>query len=149
MFNLILDWLKSGDPPPEAPDDLQVAIAVLLVQAARMDDRFDAAERSTIERLLAGRFALSGEATRALLHAAERRAEEAVQMLPFTHLIVERLDPAQLVQVIEMLWEVAYADGVLDPDEDALVRRIAGLIYVSDHDRGAARQRVRQRLGLG
>ena len=41
-----------------------------------------------------------------------------------------------------MLWDVAYADGVLDPEEDLLIRRIAGLIYVSDRDRVLARQRV-------
>ena len=41
-----------------------------------------------------------------------------------------------------MLWKVAYADGVLDPHEDALLRQIAGLIHVSDRDRGLARQRA-------
>ena len=46
-----------------------------------------------------------------------------------------------------MLWEVAYADGKLDPDEDVLLRRVAGLVYVSDEDRVAARQRVLSRLG--
>jgi hypothetical protein len=47
------------------------------------------------------------------------------------------------VQIIEMLWEVAYADGVLDAQEDMLLRRIAGLIYVSDGERG---RRARTRL---
>jgi uncharacterized tellurite resistance protein B-like protein len=56
------------------------------------------------------------------------------------------MTPQQRSHLIEMLWEVAYADGVLDPQEDALLRRVAGLIYVSDADRVAARQRVLQRL---
>jgi uncharacterized tellurite resistance protein B-like protein len=56
------------------------------------------------------------------------------------------MDPQQRIVLIEMLWEVAYADGVLDPEEDVLLRRVAGLIYVSDADRVAARQRVLQRL---
>jgi uncharacterized tellurite resistance protein B-like protein len=47
-----------------------------------------------------------------------------------------------------MLWEVAYADGVLDPYEDALIRKVAGLVYVTDQERGFARKRVRERLGL-
>ena len=45
-----------------------------------------------------------------------------------------------------MLWEVVYADGVLDPEEDLLVRRIAGLIYIEDRERIYARQRVLSRL---
>jgi uncharacterized tellurite resistance protein B-like protein len=45
-----------------------------------------------------------------------------------------------------MLWEVVYSNGVLTGDEDALIRRVAGLIYVSDRDRGEARRRVMQRF---
>jgi uncharacterized tellurite resistance protein B-like protein len=52
------------------------------------------------------------------------------------------------VELIEMLWKVAYADRVLDQYEDSLLRRIGGLIYVPDRDRGMARQRVLARLGL-
>jgi uncharacterized tellurite resistance protein B-like protein len=47
-----------------------------------------------------------------------------------------------------MLWEVAYADGVLDPLEDTMLRRVAGLVDVSDHERGEARLRVLRRLGI-
>jgi uncharacterized tellurite resistance protein B-like protein len=50
------------------------------------------------------------------------------------------------VQIVEMMWEVAYADGTLDPQEDALLRRIAGLIHVSDQERGLARQRALEKL---
>jgi uncharacterized tellurite resistance protein B-like protein len=52
------------------------------------------------------------------------------------------------VELIEMLWEVAYADGVLDEYEDSLLRRVGGLIYVPDRERGEARRRVLKRLGL-
>ena len=47
-----------------------------------------------------------------------------------------------------MLWEVAYADGLLDPLEDTLLRRIGSMVDVSDQDRGAARLRVARRLGI-
>jgi len=47
-----------------------------------------------------------------------------------------------------MLWEVAYADGVLDPLEDAMLRQVGGLVDVADAERGAARQRVLKRLGI-
>ncbi len=57
------------------------------------------------------------------------------------------MEPASRIRLIEMLWEVAYADGKLDPDEDVLLRRVAGLIYISDEDRIAARQRVLSRIG--
>jgi len=50
--------------------------------------------------------------------------------------------------MMEMLWEVAYADGRLHEYEASLARQVAGLIHVSDRDNGAARKRVLARLGL-
>jgi uncharacterized tellurite resistance protein B-like protein len=141
--------LLSGEPSPnlsKSGSKLQIAVAALLVQAATMDDTFDAAERATIERLLAARFDLQGDSVRVLLAAAEDAAERSSQLYSFIHVVVEQLNAEERVQIIEMMWEVAYADGVLDPDEDALLRRVAGLLYVSDYDRGAARKRVLQRI---
>jgi uncharacterized tellurite resistance protein B-like protein len=148
LFDAILRKLTTADRAPEGPDDLQVAVAVLLIEAARMDDRFEASERAVIDRVLAARFELSAESTQALMKRAEETAAQSHQLHPFTRLAVERMTPEQRIKLIEMLWEVAYADGVLDPEEDVLLRRVAGLIYVSDQDRVAARQRVVARLGL-
>ena len=149
MIGRILGLLGGAapGPSPERLDELQIAVAALLVEAARMDDRFEASERATIQRLLGERFALAPEAARDLLAAAERAAQRSSQLFPFTRLVVDRLDPPERVRLIEMLWEVAYADGALAPDEDALLRRVAGLVHVPDQERGAARQRVLRRLG--
>jgi uncharacterized tellurite resistance protein B-like protein len=111
-----------------------------------MDDDFDAAERATIERLLAQRFELEPTAVQALLAEAERAVRHSTQFFPFTQEICRRLEPEARVQIIEMLWAVAYADGVLDPQEDMLLRRIAGLIAVPDGERGMARKRALAKL---
>src|SRR5262245_25344675 len=147
MIAPVIDRIKKLLSAPEtaAParhDDLQIAVAVLLIEAARMDDTFDQYERGTIEQLLEHKFELSHDETQQLITLAEERAERSHQLHPFTRLTVERMEPARRIRLIEMLWEVAYADGKLDPDEDVLLRRIAGLIYVSDEDRIGARQRV-------
>jgi len=126
-------------------DDLQVAVAALLVEAARMDDRFDPAERTAILRVLSARFGLSAAATGALLQAAEQAATASSQLFRFTRIIAERWSPEERVGVIEMMWEVVLADDVLAPDEDALLRRVAGLINVEDRERAEARRRVIER----
>jgi uncharacterized tellurite resistance protein B-like protein len=138
--------VSAPDAAPSRPDDLQIAVAVLLVEAARMDDKFDEYERGTIEHLLELKFEISHDETQQLLALAEETAERSHQLHPFTRLAVERMEPKRRIRLIEMLWEVAYADGKLDPDEDVLLRRVAGLIYVSDEDRIAARQRVLSRM---
>ena len=147
VIDRIRKFLSAPESAPTRPDDLQIAVAVLLVEAARMDDTFDQYERGTIETLLERRFQLSHDETQELLKLAEETAERSHQLHPFTRLAVERMEPARRIRLIEMLWEVAYADGKLDPDEDVLLRRVAGLIYISDEDRIAARQRVFSRIG--
>jgi|SRR5579883_3107846 len=146
MFDKLLSLLHGEHESPSG-DQLQLAVAALLVEAAWRDDVFEPAERAVIERLLAQRFNLTPQMSKDLLAAAEARGR-AGQLFGFTNQIVKAMDEAQRIEIIEMLWEVVYADGVLDPEEDALIRRVAGLIYVSDQERGRARRRVRERLGL-
>ncbi|HUK57593.1 MAG TPA: TerB family tellurite resistance protein [Stellaceae bacterium] len=129
-------------------DELEVAVAALLVETASADASLGEDERGLIRQLLERRFGLAPDQAMALEAAAERRAENSAQLFGFARTITERLPRERRLVVIELLWEVAYADGVLDPLEDSLVRRIGGLIDVSDHERGEARLRVLARLGL-
>ena len=85
------------------------------------------------------------EVTR-LITAAEGGAIRATDLFHFTQIVVENFTEEERIGVIEMLWEVAYSDDLLTGDEDALIRRVAGLIYVSDHDRAEARRRVLERF---
>ncbi len=148
MIDRLLNFLTGNAAPAAAAgtDELQLAVAALLIEAARMDENFDAAEQATIGRLLAQRFELAPDAVQALVEAAEKRVRDSTQYFPFTREITARLTTEQRVKIIEMLWEVAYADGILDPHEDALLRQIAGLIHVPDRERGEARKRALERL---
>jgi uncharacterized tellurite resistance protein B-like protein len=150
MIDRLLGWLKEGDQDlSRGKDELQLAVAALLLEAAMVvDGRFDERERAIIRGILQQRFGLSSADAQELLAAAERRVEGTAQLFGFTRTINRRLARERKVEVIEMLWEVAYADGVLDPLEDSLLRRVGGLIDVSDHERGEAKQRVLRRLGM-
>lgn len=150
MIDSLIGWL-TGEPATGggAPqDELKVALAALLVEAAHSHDHFDERERAVVARLLQRRFNLSSADALKLLAVGEREADRSAELFHFTRIINQRLSPEQRVELIEMLWEVAYADGELDEYEDSLLRRIGGLIYVPDHERGAARQRVLKRLGI-
>ena len=128
-------------------DDRRWAAASLLVVAARMDAVFDPRERQAISGLLRSRFGLTDAEARELMAAAENRAEQSQQIFPLTRIVEESFTPAERIDLVEMLWEVIYADGRVDAYEANLMRRIAGLIHVSDGESGAARKRVLERLG--
>jgi uncharacterized tellurite resistance protein B-like protein len=129
-------------------EERQLAAAALLVEAATLDSTFDAEERARIARLIQDRFGLSADEAADLIAEAERAVSASVQWHGFTSAIKDGFDHAERIQLIEMLWEVVYADGALHDYEASLLRRIAGLLYVSDRESGEARKRVLARLGL-
>ena len=148
MLDGLLRILMGLDPSHRTGErtDPTFALAVLLIEVARSDDRVEAPEQGLIERALARRFGLRQSEVTSLVKAAEKGAIQATDLFHFTQVVVENFSEEERVGVIEMLWEVAYSDGLLTGDEDALIRRVAGLIYVSDRDRGEARRRVMQRF---
>lgn len=127
-------------------DELQLAAAALLVEAGRMDNNLDDAERETIARLLRGRFTLSQAESEELMAAASAEVEDAVELYSFARMVKDRFSHDERIELMGMLWEVAYADGQLHDFEASLLRRIAGLIYVSDRESGSARKRAMERL---
>ena len=147
MFRRLLSLFEEvGSAGPEdsgGADPLQRAAAVLLVMAANLDGRMGADERVSIERLLGERLGVEDAA--ALIDEAAATAVESTDFFGVTRVINEHLPPEQRVAVIEMLWEVAYADGSVHDYEANLLRRIAGLLHVSDRDAGEARKRATAR----
>ena len=131
---------------PRGGEAHQLAAAALLVEAATMDDSFDAAERATILQLLTGRFGLSAEEGEELLADAEAEVARSNQLYAFTKPIKDALDHEERIEIVEMLWEVAYTDGALHDYEASLIRRVTGLLHVSDRESGAARKRALDRL---
>jgi uncharacterized tellurite resistance protein B-like protein len=139
----------SGPYGARRVDALQLAAAALMVEAATMDSEFDANERGRISQLVQERFALSPQDAAELIAEAEQAAAESVAFQGFTNAVKNGFDHDERVQLIEMLWEVVYADGTLHDYEASLLRRVTGLLYVSDRESGDARKRVLARHGLG
>ena len=136
----VSDGRQSGER-----DDATFALAVLLIEVARSDDRVEVREQGIIEQALARRFGLHRNEVTRLVKAAEEGAIKATDLHHFTQTVVRKFSEQERIGVIEMLWEVAYCDGILTGDEDALIRRVAGLLYVSDWERGEAKLRITQR----
>ena len=126
----------------EARDEQQLAAAALLVEVATIDSRFDESERQRIIDFVRSRFALSDIEADALVGAAQTAVDGSAQLYGFTTAIKNGFSYEERVALMESLWEVVYADGKADPFEDQLMRRIGGLICVTDRDRGLARKKA-------
>lgn len=152
----MLDTLKRlflGEAPETAAEifaDRDIAIAALLFEAARADGALSEAEEKLIAGLIERKLGLPNDRAAALVAMAAKRVSESVQLYAFTRAVNDALSLAEKIALIEMVWEVVYADGRCDEFEDQLVRRLAGLIHVPDRDRAEARQRaLRDRAATG
>jgi uncharacterized tellurite resistance protein B-like protein len=131
-----------------AYDEVQLAVATLMVEAAHLDSSFDDTERETITRHLGHRFELDASKAEGLVQAAEAKAQDNTELYRLSRTIKDSFGHEERVELMQMLWEVAYADGELHSFEANMMRRLAGLVYVSDQESGEARKRAQARLGL-
>ncbi|MBC8445359.1 MAG: TerB family tellurite resistance protein [Rhodospirillaceae bacterium] len=127
---------------------LKLASSALLMEAACMDGHADANEIATVTALLGAHFDLQPDEAHELAEAGREAVANSVELYGFTRTIKDSFNHEDRVRMIEMLWEVAYADGILHDFEANLVRRVSGLIYVADRESGDARKRVLERLDL-
>jgi uncharacterized tellurite resistance protein B-like protein len=146
MLDKLKSWLagpSSSDAPENADEAAaHLALAALLVEAALMDGDFKPEERAAVTALLQRRFNMGAGDCARLVSRAEAAQSESAQLYQFTRTLNDELNHREKIGVIEMLWSVAYADGALDPYEDLLIRRTAGLLHVTDRERGDARKRA-------
>jgi uncharacterized tellurite resistance protein B-like protein len=141
----MLDRLKAmfarEKNPAREPGRAPLAVAALLVEAARADETYTDAERSLIEAALAAQFSLDAAGARALREEAEAAQADALDIHRFTR-VAKTMDAEEKLALLERLWTIALSDGARDPHEDTLIRRVCGLIYVSDPESAAARKRA-------
>lgn len=124
---------------------LRVATASLLIEVMRADHHYQDDERTEIVQSLRLHYDLSEQEVEELVQLAEQEVDNTVDHYTFTSLIKNAFDREQKNQVIELMWQVAYADNHLQKYEEALIRKIADLIYVTHSDFIAAKHRVLER----
>jgi uncharacterized tellurite resistance protein B-like protein len=154
MLSSLQHLLTSFFQPDESEqvqgnNNLQLATAVLLFDVMRSDDNTSDAERAQALSSLRQRFALSDEAAAQLMAQAEQIAVRANDYFSFTSLMNERFTQAQKIQVVEFMWQVAYADGTLDANEHHIISKIAGLLYVTHGEYIGAKMRAKEAALLG
>ena len=133
---------EGGSVESHSVDEIQLAAAALLVEAACLDESYDEVERETVRQALTQEFKLSEEECKTLILQAEAAQHEATDLHRFIRKFDTNFGHAERLRLIEMLWHVVYSDGELHPYESNLIQRIAGMLHVTDRERAEARQRV-------
>lgn len=144
MFGL---WkrLKGADASTDATDAYaagRLGAAALLIALARADDDYADAEKERILIALRGLFEFDESEALALRSEAETAEAEAMDIQRFTHAVKSAYTPDERAIYLEAAWRVVLADDKRDPEENTLMRRLAGLLGVEDRVSVEARQRA-------
>jgi uncharacterized tellurite resistance protein B-like protein len=150
MFSSLVSFLEqrfTDDPraKPVPRDELRIACAALLVEMVRADFDESEAEVARARELLTERYGLDAPDAERLLDAARREADHSVSLFRFTHLVNQHLSPLDKLALMGMLWDAAYTDGSIDKHEDALMHKLADLMYVPLSDLMRLKEKSRER----
>lgn len=150
QFKSFFDRFLGSDDGATGSEEhrLHMATAALLIEMTRVDEHIKPEEQATLAAGIRHTFGLTEDETAELISLAEQEAHDATCYHAFTSLINKGFSKEQKIRVVEMLWEIAYADQDLDMYEEHLVRKLSELLYVSHGDFIAAKLRVMARLGL-
>src|SRR6516225_10041308 len=141
--NFISDFVDGEKHPSQfAENDFRLAAAALLVHAAAIDGEMLPSERNKLYAVLKQHFELDDNATGELIEKATAAEQESVDLYHFTRLLNRTLDEPGRARVIEMMWEIVFADGQRDELEDNLLWRAADLLGVSPRERIELRRRI-------
>lgn len=140
---------NASQTPLDELHSLQLATAVLLVEVMRSDTQVSDLERSTTVAALRAKFALNADEVARLLAHAEHAVQGANDYFRFTNAMNEQFSHAQKIQVVEYMWQVAYADGHLDAHENHVISKVAGLLHVTHGEYIAAKLHAKHAAQLG
>ena len=125
----------------ENSDNKNVLIAALLIHAAKMDENYTDIEKKIIKKALINLNNISSNQADDLIKRAEKKEDESNQIVEFTREI-KKYSMEYRLKIIEVIWKIVYSDGISDSYETNLIRRICGLLYVSDKDNGIIKAKV-------
>ncbi|MGH8441365.1 MAG: TerB family tellurite resistance protein [Nevskiaceae bacterium] len=136
MFEHLRELLRQSAQAPQraAQDEPRLAAAVLLLEVARADYQHAPVEHATLRAGLAREFGVPEASLEALLGQADLRARQSVSLFDFVQTLNRTMAPEDRRGLLDLLWQVAHADGRVDPHEEHLIRRLAHLLHLSHAD---------------
>jgi uncharacterized tellurite resistance protein B-like protein len=148
MLNRIKSILGGGpvSDPSQEHERIQVATCVVLLEMAHADEEFHAMEETLVRDLLQRKFEISDQDVTELIEFAQAQRRESLDLFQFTRQINEHFTRSEKMEMMEALWRLVYADGVLDKYEDYLVRQLATLLRLAHGEMIAAKVKVLDEL---
>ena len=128
--------------PKKENSNNNILVIALLIHAAKIEENYTEIEKKIIIKAIIQLYNTSFNESEKLLKLAEKKEEESNQIVEFTREIKKYPIEFRL-KVIEIIWKIVYSDDTSDNYESNLIRRICGLLYISDKDNGIIKTKVK------
>ena len=139
---MLKNIFKKEKENKEKINNNNILVAALLIHAARIDDNYTATEKEIIKKALIDLKLVEQNNSEKLLSEAEIKEQDSNQIVGFTREIKKNSMKFRL-KIVEILWKIIYSDNTSDNYESNLIRRICGLLYISDKDSGDIKLKVK------
>ena len=143
MLNLLKNILNSQNSLEDKNNNKDLELLCgLMIEAAYTDGKIDASELNKIKLSLINTFSEDPNEVNLTLKKAEENKNNSKSLHYYTSFINKNFDSDKKILLIEALWEIVLSDGEIHDFESNLIRRLAGLLYISDVNSGNARKRA-------
>ncbi len=143
MINLLKNILKNKNSQEEKEDTKSLELlSGLMIEAAYTDGQIDDIELNKIKNSLINIFDEDSSDVELVLNEALRNKNNSKSLHHYTSYINKNFSEDRKLLLIEALWEIVLSDGEIHDYESNLIRRLAGLLYISDVNSGNARKRA-------
>ena len=142
---MLKKFFKKKEKENKNLDGKNILIIALLIHAAKIDENYTENEKKIIKKVIMDLNKINSDEADKLLELAEKKEEESNQIIEFTKEIKKYPNEFKL-KIVEIIWKIVYSDGTSDDYESNLIRRICGLLYVSDRDNGIIKAKVKNLL---
>ena len=132
MFNFFKKTKKDNKKTESPSFELELTASVLAYEIARSDGKISAEELSTLMEEIEKISEKVGKDKFEILKTVELYSKDSVSFHEFIEDINDNYTKNEKISLIDFMWRTAYADGLLDTDEERLVRRVADLINIKD-----------------
>ncbi|NIA19100.1 MAG: hypothetical protein GWP07_01490 [Xanthomonadaceae bacterium] len=129
--NILQQNTRNGRDMTSDEDELQLATCVLLLEVAQADGTAQPREEQNIQTIIQKRFSLPTTDSIALIDRARKTQSESIDLYPATSLINRHWSTEEKCRLLENIWQIVYADGVLDQHEDQLMHKLGTMLQLS------------------
>ena len=146
MLNLLKNFFEKNEfSKVESNNNLEI-LCGLMIEAANSDGNIDSDEINKIKKILINIFKEDKEEVELTLNNAIQNSNNSKSLFFYTSKINKNYSEEKKLLLIETLWEIVLSDGKLHDYETSLIRRLAGLLYISDVNSGNARKKALDKI---